>query len=564
MNQTGVPINDGDDEDDNVTNTGLTFQRVDVLALGDAIFSLAADGPVIDIDDVTVVEGDSGSVDAVFTVSLNGTSLDPVSVDYATSDVTATGGSDFVAVNDTLVIPAGLVSGTITVQVSGDTEVEPDETFLLTLSNPQGASLGVGPTLDGTGTIESDDTGLTITALDAVKNEGDSGTTGFTFTVTRSGDVSGTTDVTFTASGSGAEPAQASDFGGTFPTGLASFQASETSQVVTIDVSGDLDEELDEEFTVTLSNATGGAQITAGTATGTILNDDVSGAPEVLFQESFEGTLQYTAVGEGQAGAKDFWEPLDPSPFRMKFTLTGEDGTFVFGGRDLDTDFGGQSGPGAIRQVTFDEVDLTQHQGVEITLGLAAGTNRYEPGDVVRLLASTDGGGMFTELDLFGGPASGSGELANGTTSLGAGLTDFSYSISDAASSVIFRVEAFTNGWNESMAFDNVRIEGVAGAGGSSAQAEVVGTSAHDIIVDQPGPSILTGGAGDDLFVFADRNAHDVITDFRAGVTGGDVLDRRDVSHLPSFAEGQDAAATTQTGTITAFGGLRLPHCARH
>jgi|GEM_PF-4986881 len=38
---TGVTINDGDDEDDNVTNTGLDFKRVDVLALGEAILNMA-------------------------------------------------------------------------------------------------------------------------------------------------------------------------------------------------------------------------------------------------------------------------------------------------------------------------------------------------------------------------------------------------------------------------------------------------------------------------------------------------------------------------------------------
>ncbi|MEG4078668.1 SBBP repeat-containing protein [Microcoleus sp. Pol8_D6] len=37
LKQTGVTINDGDDEDDNVKHTGLNFKRVDVLALGEAI-----------------------------------------------------------------------------------------------------------------------------------------------------------------------------------------------------------------------------------------------------------------------------------------------------------------------------------------------------------------------------------------------------------------------------------------------------------------------------------------------------------------------------------------------
>ncbi len=37
MQSTGVTINDGDDEDDNVTNTGLNFKRVDMLALAQGI-----------------------------------------------------------------------------------------------------------------------------------------------------------------------------------------------------------------------------------------------------------------------------------------------------------------------------------------------------------------------------------------------------------------------------------------------------------------------------------------------------------------------------------------------
>lgn len=37
VRDTGVTVNDGDDEDDNVTNTGLDYQRVNMMALADAI-----------------------------------------------------------------------------------------------------------------------------------------------------------------------------------------------------------------------------------------------------------------------------------------------------------------------------------------------------------------------------------------------------------------------------------------------------------------------------------------------------------------------------------------------
>ena len=114
---------------------------------------------------------------------------------------------------------------------------------------------------------------LSIHATDAIRAEGNSGTTTYTFTVTRSGDSSAAASATWTVSGG----ADASDFGGTVPSGTVSFAAGETSTQVTITVSGDTALEADETFTVTLSNVTGAAIGTAS-ATGTIINDD-AGAP---------------------------------------------------------------------------------------------------------------------------------------------------------------------------------------------------------------------------------------------------------------------------------------------
>jgi hypothetical protein len=41
INRSGVSIVDGDDENDNVANSGLTFKRVDVLKMGEAVLALA-------------------------------------------------------------------------------------------------------------------------------------------------------------------------------------------------------------------------------------------------------------------------------------------------------------------------------------------------------------------------------------------------------------------------------------------------------------------------------------------------------------------------------------------
>ncbi|MEC9373643.1 MAG: S8 family serine peptidase, partial [Planctomycetota bacterium] len=49
IDESGVDIVDGDDESDNVTNSGLTFRRIDVFALGEAISDLAP-GPEIAVE----------------------------------------------------------------------------------------------------------------------------------------------------------------------------------------------------------------------------------------------------------------------------------------------------------------------------------------------------------------------------------------------------------------------------------------------------------------------------------------------------------------------------------
>ena len=59
---------------------------------------------------------------------------------------------------------------------------------------------------------------------------------------------------------------------------------------------------------------------------------------------------------------------------------------------------------------------------------------------------STDGGVSFVLTDEFSGPVGTSGPLSKGEVSLSRALNDFSYSVTDSSASVIFRVEALSNG----------------------------------------------------------------------------------------------------------------------
>ena len=98
--------------------------------------------PVISVNDVSVAEGDAGSLNAVFTVSLSAASGLDASAIFATADATATAGSDYTAVSTTVTIPAGSTSATMNVPVLGDTLAEPDETFAVALSGLAGATAG--------------------------------------------------------------------------------------------------------------------------------------------------------------------------------------------------------------------------------------------------------------------------------------------------------------------------------------------------------------------------------------------------------------------------------------
>jgi len=111
----------------------------------------------LSIGDAVVTEGNSGSMPAVFTVSLSPASGATTTVQYATTDGTATAGSgDYVAASGKLTIPAGTTTGTITVNVRGDTQREPDEYFFVDLTSPTNAVL---TDARGQGTIVNDDGG---------------------------------------------------------------------------------------------------------------------------------------------------------------------------------------------------------------------------------------------------------------------------------------------------------------------------------------------------------------------------------------------------------------------
>jgi uncharacterized repeat protein (TIGR01451 family) len=117
--------------------------------------------PAITIGDVSLLEGDSGVTNFAFTVSLSSSAAQAITVTFATADDTATvADNDYVVNSGMVVFPAGTTVQTITVEVNGDTTVEPDETFLVNLSSPVNATISDS---QGVGTILNDDLACTQT-----------------------------------------------------------------------------------------------------------------------------------------------------------------------------------------------------------------------------------------------------------------------------------------------------------------------------------------------------------------------------------------------------------------
>ena len=126
------------------------------LADGQGLGTIADDdtGVVLFIDDVSVTEGNAGTVNATFTVSLSSGVGQQVTVDFATADGTATAPADYAAGAGTLTFPPGSTTQSVTVAVNGDLLDEANETFLVNLSNPTNATIADG---SGLGTINDDD-----------------------------------------------------------------------------------------------------------------------------------------------------------------------------------------------------------------------------------------------------------------------------------------------------------------------------------------------------------------------------------------------------------------------
>ncbi len=209
--------------------------------------------PSLAIDDVSVEEGDSGTVALIFSVTLSPLSENEVTADWITANGTAIGGGtcsvgiDYIADSGMVTIPPGDAQATLTILICGDVDMETNEDFFVDLLNPTNAVL-LDP--QGRGTVVDDDTPPQLSINNITITEPQAGTVTSFFRVSLS--KIWDQDVSFDFATSNGTAEAGPDYLSTSGSGTIPFGSLETT--VAVEILADTLNEEDETFFVTLSN----------------------------------------------------------------------------------------------------------------------------------------------------------------------------------------------------------------------------------------------------------------------------------------------------------------------
>jgi YVTN family beta-propeller protein len=199
------------------------------------------------------------------------------------SDYAQSGATTFTSTTGTVAFAAGETSKAVTVDPTVDTTVEPNETVILTVAS--GSGYNVASPGSATGTINNDDTDVSVAVSPSSVNEDGSANLAYTFT--RSGVTTGAITVNFTVAGTATFNSDYTQNGATaftLSTGTIAFASGETTRTVTIDPTVDAAVEPNETVVLTVASGTGYSTGSPSSATGTITNDDAT--PGVQFSQS--------------------------------------------------------------------------------------------------------------------------------------------------------------------------------------------------------------------------------------------------------------------------------------
>jgi hypothetical protein len=313
--------------------------------------------PSFAIDDVTHNEGNASTSSYTFTVTKTGSTALNSAVNFTTVDGSAaTANNDYQLNSGTLNFLPTDTTKQITVLVNGDTTFEANEAFTVHLSGPSGATIADA---DGTGTITNDDSAPSFAIDDVTHNEGNAGTTLYTFTVTKTGGTALNSSVNFTTVDGSATTAN-NDY--QLNTGTLNFLPADTTKQIIVLVTGDTSVEPDEAFTVHLSGASS-ATISGADGTGTIINDDCS--------FSLSKNTENFSAGGGMNSVNVItatgcaWTAVSNDTF-----ISVNSGTPGSGNGTVNYSVGANTGPARMGTMTIAGITFTVTQGSGCTFAL--------------------------------------------------------------------------------------------------------------------------------------------------------------------------------------------------
>ena len=327
------------------------------------------DPPSLSVADASGMEGNN----VVFTVTLVRTTGQVVTVNYATAPGTATSsadgvGADFTATAGVLTFAANELSKTVEVPTTHDTVDEPNETFMLTLSNQSANVMLSNPTV--TGTIEDNDAPL---SLKVANTEGDEGGL-VNFRVTLSRPVS--TEMVTVSYATMPGTATSADF--TATSGMLTFAANDESKTVSVQTTHDTVDEANETFTLELSNPSANVTLATERATGTIIDDD--GAP----------SLSVAATSGDEGGLVNFTVRLSPASGQaVTVDYATVPGTATSSADGVDADFTAAAG-----MLTFAVGETSKPVPV-----LTTQDDVYDPNETFSLMLSNPVGATLLSSD---------------------------------------------------------------------------------------------------------------------------------------------------------------------
>ncbi|MFN5991977.1 MAG: Calx-beta domain-containing protein, partial [Dolichospermum sp.] len=153
------------------------------------------------------------------------------------------------------------------VDPTADTTVESNETVALTLAS--GTGYTIGTTTAVTGTINNDDTTVTLAVSPGSVTE--DGTSNLVYTFTRTGVTTNALTVNYSIGGTATLN---TDYTRTGTNNTVTFAANATTATVTVDPTVDTTVEPNETVALTLASGTGYTIGTTTAVTGTINNDE--------------------------------------------------------------------------------------------------------------------------------------------------------------------------------------------------------------------------------------------------------------------------------------------------